>query len=72
MLRHSMRHRTRWSAATYGFSSSSTAPGATTLPGVFAAGDVTHTGDGYVGEAIVEGVRAGTTPSVFLQRAASR
>jgi thioredoxin reductase len=39
---------------------------------LFAAGDVTHVRDGFVSEAIAEGVRAGTAASVFLQRAASR
>lgn len=48
------------------------ANGATTASGLFAAGDVTHTRDGFVSEAIAEGVRAGTAASVFLQRAASR
>jgi len=46
--------------------------GSTTAPSLFAAGDVTHVRDGFVSEAIAEGVRAGTAASVFLQRAASR
>ena len=45
--------------------------GATAAPGLFAAGDVTHTRDGFVSEAIAEGFRAGTAASVFLQRRAS-
>ena len=46
--------------------------GTTAAPSLFAAGDVTHTRDGFVSEAIAEGVRAGTAVSVYLQHAASR
>ena len=44
------------------------ANGATSVSGLFAAGDVTHTRDGFVSEAIAEGVRAGTAASVYLQQ----
>jgi thioredoxin reductase len=46
--------------------------GDTAATGLFAAGDVTHVRDGFVSEAIAEGVRAGTAASVYLQLAAAR
>jgi thioredoxin reductase (NADPH) len=44
------------------------ANGASAAAGLFAAGDVTHTRDGFVSEAIADGVRAGTAVSVYLQQ----